>query len=130
MCLCCMCLVCFTSCFPKPFLESAVIFAGCHGAGRGRAHRLFLVKLDFDPFPVMFALRWKSSMVTRPLPPALSVGSPAALGGGALLSGEHPGLGALPPFIKEKLRLGEVKPLARGHRVLLSLQSKTSSPLS
>ena len=82
---------------------------------------MFLVKLDFDPFPVMFALRWKSSMVTRP--PALSVGSPAALGGGALLSGEHPGLGALPPFIREKLRLGEVKPLTQGHHVLLSLQS-------
>lgn len=82
MCLCCMCLVCFTSCFPKPFLDSAVIRAGCRGAGRGRALRLFLVKLDFDPLPVMFALRWKSSVVTRPSP--LSLGSPAALGGGGL----------------------------------------------
>lgn len=79
------------------------------------------MKLDFDPFPVMFALRWKSLVVTGP--PPLSLGLPAALGRGALLSGEHPGLGALPPFIREKLRLGEVKPLALGHRVLLSLQS-------
>lgn len=110
---CRSCTFLFTSCFPNPFLDSAVISASCSRGWGGQGASGVLGRRDLHPHP-RFACEHDGQ---RALP---TPGSVLVLG---KREGAHsswaPG-GQASPLTEEKLRLSEVKPHAQGRCVLSS----------